>query len=204
MMIYKLNIINLPERIDRKTDLLKMLAENGISNFKIWNGIKEKRWPRLGILKAHKQIVRNAKECGLPFVHIAEDDIQFFGKGAWEYYLSKLPHLEGKSVDIFFSMVYAGKINSDCKLESTCSGMTLYTVYSQFYDFFLNAPEENGGVHVDRYLTSFWATHDFWVCDKFVCQQSGSFSDNSKKKVDYTPLLRYRTLFKPDGGPNII
>jgi len=190
-----LNIISLIERQDRRDELLIELDKQGIADYKFWNGIKNKHYPKLGILQAHKQIVRFAKENNLPYVQIAEDDMCFFGKdkGAWEYYLSQLPN----DADLFLSMLYVGDIDKDNRITSICSGFTMYTVFERFYDTFLSAPEDNGGVHVDRYITGLHEDYKFYVCNPFTTYQSGSSSDNTKRKTreDYSPLLRGRNIY---------
>ena len=57
-----LNIIHLPERIDRGELLQKELYEQRIVDYKIWDGIIDPTCTSRGISQAHKQIIRFAKE----------------------------------------------------------------------------------------------------------------------------------------------
>jgi len=69
-----LHIIHLPHRNDRLTLLLRELARQEISDYRIWPGIITVR-PSLGIAMAHQQIVKWAIQENLSEVTIAEDDI---------------------------------------------------------------------------------------------------------------------------------
>ena len=71
-----LHIIHLPDRTDRWTLLLKELERQGISDYKIWPGVKTAR-PSVGIAMAHQQIVKWAIQENLPEITIAEDDVLF-------------------------------------------------------------------------------------------------------------------------------
>lgn len=199
MSLNHLNIIHLEERTDRLEQLVPMLLENEIHDYTLWPGVLNRTYPKLGILQAHKQIVAHAKAARAPYIHIAEDDLRFFKKGAWEYYQSKAAENADGLCDIFFSMIYAGAIENG-QLASTCSGMTLYTIYEKFYDFFLDISELYGGVHVDRHITSFYEQFNFRVCDPFVCEQTGSRSDNTQTATNYRPLLFKRNLFGIDSS----
>lgn len=182
-----LNIIHLPKRTDRHNSLLVQMDKQKI-NFRIWEGEIHKHSRKKGICRSHKKIVQWAKDNKQPFVVIAEDDIQFFAEGAWDFYLDNIPN----DYDLYFGMIYNGIINKENKITTVCSGMTLYMVNERFYDTFLSIPDDS---HIDRESTAFFNTHQLKVCNPFVCEQSGSYSDNSFRKCDYKPLLRGRDLF---------
>ena len=67
------------------------LFEQNIDNYKIWEGVKDEKNPKKGIAKAHKQIIRWARDQNLPSVMIAEDDIKYRAIGAFEYFIKKEP-----------------------------------------------------------------------------------------------------------------
>ena len=183
-----LNIIHLSRRQDRYDLLMPQLALQGITDYVLHEGIEKKHNRKEGICKSHKAIVREAKEKGLPMVHIAEDDIVFTSPGAWDYYLSKIPD----SFDLFMGMTYVGSHDENGRINSICSGLTLYTVSERFYDSFLSIPDS---CHVDRTITAMHKEYEFILIDKFVAYQSGSKSDNTQTTCDYTPLLQGRKLY---------
>lgn len=183
-----LSIIHLHRRTDRYDALMIQLEEQGITDYKLWEGIEDKHSRKTGICKAHKQAVQWAKDNGLPRVIISEDDIRFFGKGSWDYYLSQMP----KSFDLYMSMVYVGTIDEENRIRSTCSGFTLYCVHSRFYDTFLSIPDD---CHIDRHITDMHENYEFFVCPQFVCEQTGSFSDHLRSSCDYSSLLVGRKVF---------
>ena len=73
-----INIIHLPERIDRMKSLRKELHKQNISEYEIWDGIIDSEITVRGISKAHKRIVQYAKDNCLPEVLIGEDDLHFY------------------------------------------------------------------------------------------------------------------------------
>ena len=87
-----LNIIYLRHRIDRLALLQKELDHEKITNYRIWDGIIDEN-PCVGIARAHKQIIRFAKESRLPEIVIAEDDLHFTTQGAFEFFLSNKPNV---------------------------------------------------------------------------------------------------------------
>ena len=183
-----LNIIHLPQRADRYTLLVEQMHQQEIK-YKLWDGEVVRKKRREGITKSHKKIVQWAKDNNEPMVFIAEDDVRFFAPGAWLYYLDKIP----QSFDIYFGMIYVGTIDKTTnKITSQCSGMTIYCVHERFYDTFLSIPNDE---HIDRFITALYNDYEFLVCNPFIAEQNGTFSDNSLRKCDYKPLLKGRRLF---------
>lgn len=187
----KLNIIHLPKRKDRYDLLVKELSEQDISDYEIWHGEIVPRSRRTGICRSHKKIVQYAKDNNIPKVVIAEDDIKFFAKGAWEYYLQQMPD----DFDLYFGMVFKGQIDSNNRLVEVAHGMTLYTVHERFYDYFLSIDDNN---HIDLASTKEYKKYKFIVCNPFVCTQNGTYSDNSFGCRNYEPLLVGRKIFGRD------
>ncbi|MCI4668213.1 MAG: hypothetical protein MRZ79_08755 [Bacteroidia bacterium] len=90
----KLNIIHLSHRTDRWETLQQELKSQNITDYQIWEGIRDSP-TRKGISRAHKQIVLDAKNRGLPRVLIEEDDISFSDQGAFNYWTTwKWPEVE--------------------------------------------------------------------------------------------------------------
>lgn len=174
----QLHVIHLQNRNDRRENFEKEFAAQGI-NYRLWNGITEHSTSAKNVNCAHRQIVQWAKDNNQPFVIIAEDDIVFSAPGAWQYFLSKIP--DPKDFDLFFSMVYSAEIQEG-RIINGFSGLTMYAVSNQFYDFFLSIPDH---VHIDRHLGQFSYEKRYFIIEPYVCLQTGGMSDNLKRIMFY-------------------
>jgi hypothetical protein len=183
----RLNIIHIPQRTDRMKLLQQELYFQGVQDYRLWDGIVDPLLPYRGISKAHKQIVRHAKENSLPEVLIAEDDLHFTSKNAFQFYLENKP----SDYDIYLGGIYSGNLDKERTVKDF-SGLTLYSVHQRFYDSFLSISEDQD---LDRALCN---KGKFSVCYPFVVTQHSGFSDNVKKYCDYDKLLLGRALFKED------
>lgn len=177
----QINLIHLQHRTDREERFKKEFAEQGITDYKIWEGITTEPTSAQNINLAHKQIVRWAKENNLESVLIAEDDICFTAKGAWQYFLSQFP----KSYDLFFSMIYSAEVK-DNRILNGFSGLTMYAVHSKFYDFFLSIPDH---VHIDRWLGQSAFAKEYYIVPEYCTYQSGGYTDNLKRVMYYDAYL---------------
>ncbi len=185
MNIPVLNIIHLPERIDRRELLDRELITQSITNFKIWNGIRNQQAVFAGISAAHKQIVRYAKTVRDKKVMIAEDDIRFTCHGAFQYFLDNEP----EDYDLYLASIYMGTLKEDNTVHDF-SGLTLYMVHERFYDTFLGINPMN---HLDRALAGKGL---FCVCNPFAAVQWTTASDcKGGDIIDHTVWLRGRKLF---------
>lgn len=162
---------------DRWQSLSQELASQNITDFRIWPGIIDKIMPFRGVSKAHKQIVKWAKETGLDQIMIAEDDIKFTCQRSFQYFLDNKPI----DFDLYLSSVYHGKIESDNTITEFC-GLTLYIIHSRFYNDFLKITEQN---HLDMSLKN---TGKFVVCNPFIAVQRNGWSlqKNLHKVYDET------------------
>ena len=172
---------------DRLPILMKELSDQGIVQYKIWPGIHDVTSICKSINLSHKQIVADAKERELPFVIIAEDDIQFTHPNSYQYFLSQMPH--HADYDLFLAGIYLGTLLSDNSVKSF-SGLQLYSVSCLFYDTFLSTPDDE---HLDRSLSG---KGRFFVCNPFAAIQYNGFSHNTGKEENYTPLLHGRKLYE--------
>ncbi len=184
-----INTINLEHRTDRLSLFHQQSIEQGFG-YRVWPGIIVKHNNKMGINRAHKQIVQYAKDNLLPYVCIAEDDCRFMAEGAWKYYLSQIP----ERYDIYFAMYYVADSIEGNRITGVFSGMTLYTVHHSFYDTFLSL---NDNCHIDREMLGGIAKDcQFLFCDKVVAEQIGGKSDNTKTSIDsYRPFLVGRKIF---------
>lgn len=186
-----LNILHPVSRTDRFELLVKQLDEQLITDHRFWNNPigQSMRERRNLISSGHKKIVQYAKDSGFKKVIIAENDLQFFKLGAWQYYLDNTP----EDYDIYFGMLYDGQIENN-RLVSKASGFTLYTVHERFYDAFLGI---NSNPHIDLAITSEHTQYKFMVCDPMVCEQNDTQSDNFMGRLDLHQRLidNKRNLF---------
>ncbi len=190
-----LNVLHLPHRTDRLELLLTQFKEQGITEYRLWEGKlgQSMRDRRINICAGHKQIVQHAKDNNLPFVIIAEDDITFTSKGAWAYYVMNMP----QNFDIYFGMIYSNDkeaIQNNRLVKEAC-GFTLYTVHQRFYEQFLSAPIDK---HIDRSITSWCLNYEYILPEYFVCHQNDSQSDNTMGKPNLSIFLEGRKLFNRD------
>lgn len=181
----QLNIIHLPQRIDRLESLERELRGEEITDYKIWNGVLDAFNPMKAISKAHKQIIEYAKYNLLPEVLIAEDDLKFTDRGAFKFYLQNKP----LDYDIYLASIYLGELANDNSVEDF-SGLTFYMVNQKFYDKILSISEHD---NLDRLLRN---TGKFIVCNPFTVIQHNGFSDNVKRYCNYEHYFSNRPLFK--------
>lgn len=182
-----INIIHLKNTdysADRFHSFVKEMHEQGIENYKVWDGVHDANRVR-AISRAHKQIVQYAKENQLPEICIMEDDCVFLGKGAFEYYLQNKPD----SYDLWL-----GGISNRLKVQddhiTDFRGMTLYTVHERFYDTFLSVPET---VNIDAGLKGLGK---YFLCPKIVCSQRAGYSYHKKRHKDYSHLLKQYDIYE--------
>lgn len=179
-----INIIHLSDRLDRKKSLKKELTEQCILDYKIWGGIIDLKNPARGISKAHKQIVKYARNNSFKEILIAEDDLKFTSKGAFNFFLQNKP----KDFDIYLAGIYFGELNTDSTVKDF-SGLTCYIINQRFFDIFLSMPEDE---NLDRSLKN---KGKFVVCNPFTVIQYNGFSDNVKRDCNYDSYLQGRKLF---------
>lgn len=189
-----LHCLHLTRREDREISILKEAQSQGVY-LKFCEGLEISTNRKMGITQSFKKIVQNAKDCGMKMVAICEDDLKWFksedGNLAWDYYLDNMPDL----FDLYFGMFYVGT-ERDNRIISVFSGMTLFTVHENFYDFFLSIPDD---CHIDRQLGLTANIHKYMVCPKFVCYQLGGKSDNNQMVIEsYDAYLVDRKIYGKD------
>ena len=186
-----LNIIHLRNREDRYAKLMIELCEQGMSAYKIWDGVVHPQLPFVGIRKAHQQIVRDARDRSLPYVIIAEDDVMFLGAGAYDYFISSMPPVD--SFDIYLAgLMLSGEVDeNNVVVDGYFTGLTLYVMSSKFYETFLSIRETG---NIDALLRG---KGKFIVCNPMVVSQHGGYSDNSGKIIkSYDETVKHRNLWK--------
>lgn len=194
-----LHILHLPDNTeDEKTNsvsrkrlenLIEELEHQKISDYSIIEGFYEKINTKKAIHKGHRLIVELAKKQNFPNCIIAEDDIVFTSPNSYKYFINNIP----ESYDIFSGLMYVGQSDENNKILNGASGiMTLYSIHSRFYDFFLSLDVDT---HIDRDLGNTAFEHEYYVCDKVVCIQRGGYSFNLKKEMYYDDYLADKPLY---------
>ncbi len=162
------------------------LSNQGIENYYLWDAVHDPKGTYQGINKAHKQIIQWAKENGLPYVTVAEDDLQFFDKGAYEYFLNNEP----KDYDLYLGGIFLGEIDDDNETQKF-TGLSLYKCNYTFFDYFLSAEENE---HLDIALCAVGGK--FVVSNPFVVKQHNGYSTNEKRYMNYNFMFENRPIFK--------
>lgn len=180
-----LNIIHDDNQFKRLEVLKRELETQGITDYKIWDAVHSDTIIK-SISLAHKQIVQWAKDNELPFVIIAEDDLQFFDAGAYDYYMNTFP----ADYDIYLAGIFLGVLNDD-NTVAAFTGMSLYTVHQNFYNTFLSLNENE---HIDQALKN---KGKYVVCNPFtVRQHNGVSSQSGGQHCNYDQMFVNRQLYK--------
>ena len=174
----------MPQSADRRASFIKQLIQQEITDFRIWPGILDLSMPFRGICRAHKQIVKNAKDQGLPRVCIMEDDVCFFAKGAFEFFVKNIPD----DYDIFLGSISSGELDKDNAVK-WFRGMSLYIVHERFYDTFLSVKET---ANIDSVLSDKGV---YKVCPALVCYQMDGYSYNKKAVKQYSKLTNKYKIY---------
>ncbi len=185
MNIDTLHIIHDKSNIHRHTRLMDELNNQGIDNYYLWDAIHDGRGSKQGINKAHKQIVSWAAENGLPYVTVAEDDLQFFDKGAYQYFLDNEP----KDYDLWLGGIFLGQLDENNETERF-TGLTLYRVNYTYFEYFLEAEENE---HLDIALCA--KGGKFVVCNPFSTRQHNGYSTNEKRYMNYDFMFENRKMY---------
>lgn len=179
-----LHIINLPHRTDRLLKLREELADQGITDFRIWDGIIHPTSPKTGISQAHKQIIQYALEKELSEILIAEDDVKFTAPGAFAHFMINKPKL----YDLYLGGISYGNLKEDKTVEDF-AGLLLYMVHERFYRTFLSINEKQ---HIDRGLRD---KGRYIVCDPQPAIEQDGHSDNWNQYFEGAIFYKNRRLF---------
>jgi len=184
MQYAMLNIIHDDNKFKRYSVLMEELQTQDITKYKIWDAVHSDTIIK-SINLAHKQIVRWAKENELPFVTIAEDDIKFCDRGAYDYFVANVPD----DYDLFLGGIFLGVIDEYNEVKEF-TGLTLYRIANHFFDTFLSLPEDE---HIDQALAN---KGKYVVCNPFTVTQHNGVSSQSNQYCNYDTFFTERKLFK--------
>jgi len=177
-----LNIIYDNRRSEKFDPLMQEIQSQGITDFIIHPAIVLRHSVVASINASHKSLVRAAKQAGLPHIIIAEDDLMFTGKGAWDYYLSQMP----ADFDLYLACTYVKPFD-----PIKVTGFHLYTVSQKFYDTFLSAPDN---AHIDTAMDDLGG--DYHLCRPFPALQRAGFSSNCSGYANYNKVLHQEDLYQ--------
>ena len=156
-----LNVI-FDSRRNERYDLL-------VSEFKKCKVEKFVIWPCIiipdvvaSINLSHKMVVKEAKELGLEYCILAEDDLEFTCVDSWRYFIDNIP----ASFDLYLACTYLMPLSNN----KIC-GFHLYIVHSKFYDKFLSVPDH---LHIDTAMDDLGG--DYHICYPFPAIQRPGWS----------------------------
>lgn len=132
--------INLDHRKDRNESTIYELSKLGIHNPNRFEGVKHNKGS-IGCQISHLNVLKDARERGLPYVTIFEDDILFLKP---KETLEKLGRIINS--DIEWDVILLGgnnfppyqRINEDCIKVNNCQTRTAYLVKNSYYDTLIN------------------------------------------------------------------
>jgi hypothetical protein len=183
-----INIISLVRRKDRKDSLIDHLYEMNC-NYTFWEGVDNRDvMAYKNISASHKAIVRDAKEKGLDFVLIAEDDFRFSSTDSFKYFIKNIPPV----YHLYFGMVYSGTIQYG-RITNGFAGLQFYLIHHSFFDVFLSADESQ---HLDIWLGQYCYKYDYYCSDPFICYGESGYSDNFKRQWVFNEEKLPRKLLK--------
>jgi len=162
--------------------LLGEFIEQGISRYKFWDAICNKDSVVKSINSSHKMIVQWAKENNLPYVIVAEQDLHFTAKGAWDYFIGKMP----SEFSLYLACTYIPPISNN-----QVNGFHLYIVHEKFYDKFLSVPDDQ---HIDTAMNDIKGDYKF--CYPFPALQRSGWSFNNKAICNYNSVLKPEDIWK--------
>jgi hypothetical protein len=176
----KIHIIHDSRRQERYEPLLMQLKDEGITEYELFPCLL---LPQIveSINASHKMLVSLAKENGMKEICIAEDDLQFAAKGAWQYFLDNKP----TEFKLYTACNY---LNREHPITKQIVGFHLYIIHESYYDDFLALPDDR---HIDTAVEGI----DIHVCYPYAALQRAGFSWNNMGEVDYNTVLQPQDIF---------
>lgn len=179
------NIIHNITETERFQLLIQQIEKQKI-NPVIWTGMLGFE-TKTNISKAHKQVVKWAKEKGKSKVLIMEDDVLFYADDGYDYFLENEP----PDYDIYLGGLYYSKekISEQNKKVKQFNGLHCYMLHSRFYDEFLNIDETQS---LDIALGNLAAIGQCKIkcVYPFAALQQEIFSTNLNYKINNERILR--------------
>lgn len=179
------NIISDIRLIERYEPLLNELGRQGITDFKLWPPVEDPGSVIRSINLSHKQIVADAKETGLPYTAIWEDDCMIIAKDGWKHFLDGLPPWKW---DLYLAGTY-GLGRPVTNPIRSINGLHCYLINERFYDTFLSVPDDQ---HIDVALDG----KGLYYCEyPFVALQRPGWSSNTRAFSDKNTELSKEDIY---------
>ena len=191
--------INLEHRNDRKDHVIKEFATLGIKCAKRFNAIRNPNGA-IGCTLSHIKLLQDAKQNGLPYIMIVEDDIQFTNPELFKNQINGLLQ-SGETWDV---ILIAGnnlppykKVNEYCVKVAQCQTTTGYIVKADYYDTLINNMKE-GLVKLmkEPHRHFLYAVDKYW----FFLQQRDKWllvtPLSVVQRVDYSDIERRMTNYR--------
>lgn len=194
--------INLEHRTDRKEHVERELSELGWE-YTRFNAVRLPNNPALGCTLSHLKILEHAREKGLDYVVVVEDDICFKNKPLFLENLNKVLS-SGKHFDV---CLLSGNLlppykdfNEGAIQVSHSQTTTGYIVEKHYYETLINNIKTGANLllrnplHRNLYaIDMYWLQlqkKDVWIIIiPLTVTQIESYSDIEKKHVDYTKMM---------------
>lgn len=170
---------------DRFPHIARQLAEQNISDWRFWKPAEDRNSVIRSINLSHKQVIRWAKDEGLPEVAIFEDDVLFTAPGAWQRFLDNTPPFP---FDIYLGGAY-GLNRPITGLTDKINGFHCYICRERFYETFLGVPDD---VHID---TAMDGKGVFYVEYPFIALQRAGWSANTRAFSDKNADLSKEDIY---------
>jgi len=168
------------------------LSAQGIADndYLFWDAITDRKTVVESINASHKMLVKRARNLKMPYVVIAEQDLDFPCVGAWEYFINNKP----KDFDVYIGGSYLIDNRVDYKAPLTkvneWIGNHLIIVHERYYDKFLEVSDTS---HID---TVHKDNGEFYLCYPMVAFQRAGWSSNNKAFADYNSALRPEDIWQ--------
>lgn len=200
----KAYVIHISDRIDRGITMEKELSKFK-PDFEVFEAVNNKEKPFKGISDSFKKVVQNAKDMGLEYVLVFEDDVKVLNEDSKIKFQNSIDSLP-EDWDILLGGVYSifddrdlteGIVNDNILKVRDFAGLHCTLIRNTAYDTILkHRPSEitiegNKKVkhpnHIDRYIGSVSKKKgiNVYVSYPFPVMQHDGFSDNTQSNTEY-------------------
>lgn len=182
-------VIHDVKRTDREVLMKKEFSEQGIEEHINMPAVFLNKTCD-GIANAHMNCVKHAMALDWDYCLIMEDDVKFTRLNAFSDFLKLIPKYYD-SFDILLAGAYQMEVitkGPEIILTRRFSGLHCYVVNKRYYNKFIQCPS---GVHIDRWLGGRnQGNATTIVANPFLAIQYPGYSDNAKKEIDWTSMVR--------------
>lgn len=178
--------INLLHRVDRYEHVTSEVKKLTLDGFEIVEGIIDESKT---CFQSQQKCIRIAKERGLPYVLVLEDDV-VFTEGAQQILEEVFEIVQTLDWDMFFLGANlqkpAQRLTTNLLKLSGAYAAHAYMVHQRFYDVILNLPPI---CEMDIHYHNLMAKHNVFMCDPMIAYQLPSHSDLQNGYRDYNQAM---------------